>query len=106
MNNIFIPSIKFSNHYEKLHNQTTAKLIHVEEININDRTSLDFINYDTKSIDGSIYPLKKGRYLLLCFLGCKNIPFTTVRSYRAEKEKYYKDNLNKTFNIIVSPCWL
>lgn len=98
MNNI----LTFLFNYKKLHNQTKAKLIHIEVINIDDTTSLDFINYDTTSIDGSMFSLKKGKYLLLVFLGDKNIPFTTVRSYTAEKEKYYKDNLYQIFDIIIA----
>ena len=69
MDNIFLPKINFSKDYYKLHNQTSAKLIHVEELILNDRVSQEFLNYDTTAKDGSMYSLKKGRYLLLVFLG-------------------------------------
>ena len=104
MDNIFLPKINFCMQFKKLHNQKTAELLSVKVVEINDKTSPDFINYDAVADDGRMYALKKGKHILLTFLGCKNIPFTTVRTYKADEEKYYKDNLNKTFNIIVSPC--
>lgn len=51
------------------------------------------------------YQLKKGKYVLLLFLGDKGILFTTLRSkigmYGLDKEEYYKKHLNEEFQIVI-----
>jgi hypothetical protein len=102
-------NIKFSHNYPKLHGQTKAVLL---QIIIRDRKDLldEFINYDTLYImeDGPIkgseayYPLKPGKYMVLVFIGNKLIPFTTVRAlWPLEKEKYYREGIGKTFEIVM-----
>lgn len=68
-------TINFSHYYCKLWNQTTAKLIAVKDIEINDSTNKDLLEYDTKIVDGTYYLLKNGKYIQLIFLGNKRIPF-------------------------------
>ena len=104
-------TISFSKKYKKLWGQTKAKLIAVEDINIDDNTSNDLLEYDTKAEDGSYYELKKGQYIQLIFLGDKNIPFCTIRDRCGasapflrdyiDKREYYKDKIGKMFNIII-----
>ena len=96
--------IKFSKNYPKLWGQTTAKLIAVEDINIDENTNKDLLEYDTKANDGSYYELKKGKYIQLIFLGNKNIPFCTIRSAYGKmgnKKEYYQAKVGETFNIVI-----
>ena len=60
--------IKFSKKYPKLWGQNQAKLIAVEDINIDENTNRDLIEYDTKALDGSYYELKKGKYIQLIYI--------------------------------------
>lgn len=101
---MIINTIDFNANYNKLHGQKKAELLSVRTININDLVSKDFIDYDTsvKNTAGP-YPLKKGTYLLLVFLGDKNIPFTTCRTYSPKKEMFYKENINTEFTINITP---
>lgn len=96
--------IKFSKIYPKLWGQTQAELLAVKEIEINENTNKDLIEYDTKAIDGSYYELKKGKYLQLIFLGNKNIPFCTIRSKYSSyvnKTEYYKSKIGEIFDIVI-----
>ena len=72
--------IKFSKKYPKLWEQTTAELLAVKDITIDENINRDLLEYDTKADDGSYYELKKGKYIQLIFLGNKNIPFCTIIS--------------------------
>lgn len=97
-------TIKFSKIYPKLWGQTQAELLSVKEIEINENTNKDLIEYDTKAIDGSYYELKKGKYLQLIFLGNKNIPFCTIRSKYCSyvnKTEYYKSKIGEIFDIVI-----
>jgi hypothetical protein len=101
--------IKFSHHYPKLHSQTAAHLLHIE---LRDRSELSeaFIKYDTVyevrpaigPFDEAVvdhYPLPSGRLMVLVFLGNNLFPFTTVRRWTAEKERYYRNGIGKRFDI-------
>ena len=88
--------IKFSKNYPKLWG--------VEDINIDENTNKDLLEYDTKANDGSYYELKKGKYIQLIFLGNKNIPFCTIRSAYGQygnKKEYYQAKVGETFNIVI-----
>ncbi len=89
--------IKFSHNYPKLHAQKTATLMAVYFRN-RDVLTDKFIEYDT-AFDGGHYPLPDNHYLVLVFLGDEMIPFTTVRRWTEEKEKYYRDAIGCTFEI-------
>lgn len=93
--------IKFSKEYPKLHGQVTAKLIGIEFIKPSDfPLNQDLLDYDTKAIDGSYYPLPKNQYLQLIFLGNKKIPFCTIRRFTIEKGIYYRKLIGKEFELI------
>lgn len=97
-----MPNIKFSSDYHKLWGQTTAKLLAVETIDINRQTPDELLEYDTKKMDGTYYPLKSGKYLQLVFIGNKYIPFCTIRSaYPPEKERYYSSLIGQKFDIVI-----
>lgn len=105
--------IKFSHRYPKLHDQKEAVLIKVfgrERCNM----TVKFIEYDTVYTEEYAigmfaepvlghFPLPDGKYLVLVFLGCDLIPFTTVRRFTDEKYKYYSEAIGKVFDIIIKP---
>lgn len=106
-----MPKIEFSHSYPKLHNQKSAVLL---EVYLKDREDLSvaFVEYDTTYIiDHAIglfseetlghYKLPEGRVLVLLFIGDQMIPFTTVRRYTPEKDRFYRENLRKVFDIII-----
>lgn len=96
--------VKFSKRYPKLWEQTTAELLVVKDITIDENTNKDLLEYDTKALDGSYYELKKGKYIQLIFLGNKNIPFCTIRSVYGKmgnKKEYYHAKVGETFNIVI-----
>jgi hypothetical protein len=94
--------ITFSHNYPKLHGQTGAILL---DVLVTHRSSMcnDFIEYDTSFINKNgtkdYYPLPKNKYLILVFFGNLFIPFTTVRRWMPEKEKWYRNGIGKVFDI-------
>jgi hypothetical protein len=99
--------IKFSHHYPKLHSQTAAHLLHIE---LRDRSELseEFVEYDTVYVQAEAtfpgvrtghYDLPNGRLMVLVFLGNNLFPFTTVRRWTAEKERYYREGIGRRFDI-------
>lgn len=96
--------IKFSHNYPKLWNQKTGLLLRVT---IRDRErdmSKSLIEYDTKYAEGKYYELKKGKYLHLVFLGNEGIPFSTIRRWTPDKEKYYLGLVGQELKIILMEC--
>ena len=96
--------IKFSHDYPKLHGQTSAELLAVKPIRIDNDTPKELLEYDTKKSDGTYYELKTGDYIQLVFIGNFGIPFCTIRSKRnrftEDKEAYYKQFVGKVFEIM------
>ncbi len=96
-------TIKFSSDYPKLHGQTSAELLAVKPIRIDNDTPKELIEYDTKKSDGTYYNLKTDNYIQLIFLGNLGIPFCTIRSkrnrYAEDKEAYYLQFVGENFTI-------
>ena len=96
-------TIKFTSDYPKLHGQTSAELLAVKPIRIDNDTPKELIEYDTKKSDGTYYNLKTGNYIQLIFLGNLGIPFCTIRSkrnrYAEDKEAYYSQFVGGNFTI-------
>lgn len=91
--------IRFSHEYTKLHGQTSAELLAVRPLKIDEHTPPELLEYDT-SYDGGRYPLRSGNYLQLVFLGNLLIPFCTIRSaYPQSKVAYYLRSVGKVFQI-------
>lgn len=88
--------IGFSHNYSKLHNQTSAKLLNVEEVKKSDLDP-DFIKYDT---DG-VFDLKYDTYLKLLLIGNKGIPFTTLRRNVENLQNKYCKHIGEIFEIYV-----
>lgn len=86
-----IDELQFNKDYIKTHGQSVAILLTKTEVEINDKTYLsydyvDFVKYDT---DPYFSNFEKGKYLHLCFLGDKGIPFTTLQKNNEENRKKY-----------------
>ncbi len=88
--------IEFNKNYTKLHNQTRGYLIWV---GLTDAFLLEkeFIEYDTDSKES----IPDGRYLLLVFIGNKDIPFTTLRKANPENIEKYDKGIRKVWEIII-----
>ena len=92
-------TIKFSHHYQKLHGQTSATLLAVFPLRINNDTPKELLEYDTK-FDGGYFTLETGEYIQLVFIGNLRIPFCTIRSaFSKEKVMYYTAAIGERFNI-------
>jgi hypothetical protein len=97
--------IRFSHNYPKLKGQKSAKLLAVMNINIPEEISDAFREYDTRFLtkDGyDYYPLPRGKYLLLLFLGDKDALFTTIRSNIRNKEQHYRSSVGQTFELAIA----
>jgi hypothetical protein len=93
--------IKFTHSYVKLHCQTKAHLLGVTKREFKSLCA-EFVEYDTAYLvqEGiGHYDLGTGKFLVLVFIGNKLIPFTTVRPWTEEKEKWYKSNIGREFDI-------
>ena len=91
--------IGFSHRYPKLHGQTTAKLIAVEPLTIDDRTPVELLDYDT-SYDGGRFPLEHGEHVQLVFLGNLRIPFCTIRKRKPGKDvEDYEKKIGEVYRI-------
>jgi hypothetical protein len=103
-----MPVIKFSHKYKKLGTSyldnivSTATLIEVVVVELSN-LSKEFISYDTD--DGRFQLPSAGFYMMLIFKKPGRLDsdttdiFTTMRRYTFEKEKYYRENIGKVFDI-------
>ena len=89
--------IGFSHNYSKLHNQTSATLLNVEEVKKSDLDP-DFIKYDTDGVFDLIYD----SYLKLLLVGNKGIPFTTLRRNVEHLQNKYCKHVGEIFEIYVA----
>jgi len=94
--------IKFDQPFCKLYGQKQAKLIYkrpIKKIELIDQ----FINYDTKYFNKKTnlnYNILGDDFILLVFIGNKNIPFTTLRKNTEENNKKYV--INEWFYIKIN----
>lgn len=93
--------IKFSGYYPKLHSQSSAKLLAVNQITIDKNTPKELLDYDTTMTDGSKFYLSNGEYLQLIMIGNFMIPFCTLRRCTYENVQKYVPNIGKTFDLVV-----
>lgn len=92
--------IRFSHNYNKLHvldTEKEAKLLECINVKMEDLSN-HFLKYDAE--DKFNLPTK-GKYLLLIFKGSQGI-FTTLRRWHAEKERYYRCMIGKSFTIEIN----
>ena len=100
--------IGFSYDYPKLQGQTEATLLAMFPLKLTKESRYpELLKYDTLQPDGDAYPLRNGEYVVLLFLGNKDIPFTTIRSrigmYGLNKEEYYGKHIGERFRIRINP---
>ena len=108
--------ICFSHDYPKLHGQTTAELLAVRPIRINQNTPDELLEYDTTYYKYGFctygdppkeklrFPLPTGDYIQLVFIGNLHIPFCTIRkAYPPQKTEYYLGKIGETFEVWVIP---
>ena len=98
--------IKFKDNYPKLHNQTSAKLVFVLSIpeKLLRKVFNDLWMDDTLCRDGKnrlSYQVGQ-RFLLLLFLGDKNILFTTLRTDNEENRAKYFNSIGAEFKLEVA----
>lgn len=95
-----MPTIKFSHKYNKLRKKylfaTTAILLDVISVELS-QLSQEFLAYDTDY--GTFKLPESGKYMMLIFLKDRENIFTTLRKYSDEKEKHYRENIGKEFDI-------
>ena len=90
-----IKEINFNRNYTKLHGQTMARLIDIG-IRTGKRLCKEFIEYDT---DGKFEIDEEQSYMILYFVGDKQIPFSSIRKENYENlEKY---NEGEFYRIVV-----
>jgi hypothetical protein len=92
-------NISFSHNYSKLHGQATARLLSIVRVHRSAMTE-KFIDYDTM-YPGGRYPLDGETYMVLTFLGCELIPFTTARLWNEEKHRDYSEAIGRDFDVRV-----
>lgn len=102
-----LKEIKFDNNYPKLQEQQLARLVMV----IQDISGSMLLNdfgfltaYDTIRDDGRFYNIDPDKdYMLLLFVGDKNIMFSSLRKQNGENAILYAESVGELFKITVQP---
>ena len=106
-----MPQIRFSHLYHKLGDGEPPEEAQLLQVFTCDRKDLsdEFVGYDTAYYDGkkdmvSYYPLPGGKLLVLVFLDFEDnrVLFTTIRRWTPEKEKYYRSQTGKVFDVVIN----
>lgn len=102
-----LKQIRFDNHYPKLHNQKHARLVMVIQ-DISGEMLLkrfpDLTFYDSMRDDGRYYDIKsEENYMLLLFIGEKEIMFPTLRKQNKENAELYAESVGEMYEIKVEP---
>ena len=100
-----LAKIRFDNHYPKLHNQKHARLVMVIQ-DISGEMLLkkypDFTGWDSIRDDGRYYDIKpEETYMLLLFIGDKDIMFPTFRKQNEENAALYSESVGELFEVVV-----
>lgn len=99
-----LKTIKFNQNYKKLHGQKIARLVAVftgadggEFL----RKFPDLIGYDKKTVNGQrVYFMSSDQnYILLLFVGDKDIMFPTFRKNNKENAELYGESVGELFKI-------
>lgn len=100
-----LKEIYFSNNYPKIHSQKQARLVLVlQEIpgEMLRKNFFDLMMYDTERDDGLYCGIKEDEeYMLLLFVGEKNIMFSTLRKQNQENVELYAESIGELFSITV-----
>lgn len=99
--------IVFDNNYPKLHKQKHACLVMaIQDISGEEllKRYPIFTAYDTKRDDGRYYDIKlEENYMLLLFVGDKNIMFSSLRKQTKENAKLYAESVGEMYKIKIMP---
>lgn len=102
-----LAKIRFDNHYPKLHNQKHARLVMVIQDISGERLLKQFPDltfYDSMRDDGRYYNIKpEENYMLLLFIGDKDIMFPTLRKQNEENAILYAESVGELYRIEVEP---
>lgn len=98
--------IKFNKNYRKLHGQKTARLVAVfSGANGGEFLSKfpDFIGYDETATNGQRFHFMENEkeYIMLLFVGDKDIMFPTFRKQNEENAALYSESVGELFEVVV-----
>ena len=97
--------IKFDNNYPKIHGQNLARLVMVIQEIPGEMllTNFEFLTFfDTMREDGKFYDIDpEKQYMLLLFIGDKNIMFPTLRKQNSENAILYAESVGELFRITI-----
>ena len=99
--------IKFDNNYPKLHGQTYGLLAMVIQEIPGSMLLENFeclTAFDTTRDDNKRYNIEADKeYMLLLFVGNKNIMFTSLRMQNKENAELYAESVGLSFKIEIEP---
>lgn len=102
-----IKQILFDNNYPKIHNQKHARLVMgiqglLGEMLLKNFPDLTF--FDTLRDDGIYYDIKpEESYMLLLFVGDKEIMFSTLRKQNEENAILYAESVGEVYRLKIEP---
>jgi len=100
--------IKFSHEYTKMNSEhrpppTKATLLQVFVVDYKELTPVfkkyDAMYYDQEKQDWSLYPIPRGKLLVLLLKSYGDFLWTTVRRFTPRKFEYYKNHCGEEFLI-------
>lgn len=102
-----LKEIRFDNNYPKLHNQKHARLVMVIQGILGEMLLKNFPDltfFDTLRDDGIYYDIKpEESYMLLLFVGDKEIMFSTLRKQNEEKAILYAESIGEVYKLKIEP---
>lgn len=102
-----LKEIRFDNNYPKLHNQKHARLVMVIQGLLGEMLLKNFPDltfFDTLRDDGIYYDIKpEESYILLLFVGDKEIMFSTLRKQNQENAILYAESVGELYEIKIEP---
>ncbi len=90
--------IKLNVHYSKVAGQTTAQLLAVREMVMDNLLHGGFIRYETSNFETTDEPMSDGKYAQLIFLGNNGIPFSHL--VNIDLIEAYRKGIGDTFDIL------
>ena len=102
-----LKEIRFDNNYPKLHNQKHARLVMVIQGILGEMLLKNFPDltfFDTLRDDEIYYDIKpEESYMLLLFVGDKEIMFSTLRKQNEENAILYAESIGEVYKLKIEP---
>lgn len=76
-----------------------SKLIGLFVVDDKNALSKEFLEYDTKTVEGNYYNLPDNKKLMVLLLLTDNHLWTTIRTWNFDKEFYYRTIIGKSLKI-------